>query len=388
MINFEYYNPTEIIFGKGREQETGAHVKAYGGNKVLLHYGGGSIKRSGLYEEVLRSLQDAGLEVVELGGVQPNPRVSKVREGIALCRAESVDFILAVGGGSVIDSAKAISAGMYYDGDVWDFYLRKAVAKQSLPIGVLLTIPAAGSETGGGSVITNEDGNFKRDYGSNLLMPKFAILNPELCYTVPQYQISAGVSDILAHVMERYFTNTPHTDLTDRLCESTMRTVIQYAGRVKQNPQSYDDWAEVMWSGTIAHCGLLATGREQDWASHNMEHELSARYDIAHGAGLAIIFPAWMKYVYRTNVNRFVQFATRVFDVDLSYQNPEEIALEGIARMEAFFRSIDMPVRLSEAGIGAEALEEMAKKACDRGVFGGFQKMHEEDVLAIFKLAQ
>ena len=388
MIDFDYYNPTEIIFGQGRHQEVGEQIKARGGRRVLFHYGGGSIKRSGLYEDVCRSLQDAGLSFVELGGVQPNPRVSLARKGIALCREENVDYILAVGGGSVIDSAKAISAGMFYDGDVWDFYLRRAEAERSLPIGVVLTIPAAGSETGGGSVITNEDGNFKRDYGSNLLMPQFAILNPALCRTVPQNQISAGSADILAHVMERYFTNTPGTDLIDRLCESTMRSVMLSAVQVKKAPQDVNAWSELMWGGTIAHCGLLGTGRQQDWASHNIEHELSAQYGISHGTGLAIIFPAWMKYVYKINLGRFVQFAVRVLDVDLSFESQEAVALEGIARLEAFFRSLDLPVRLSEAGIGSQDFDQLAKKACDRGAFGGFKKMEYQDVMSILKLAE
>lgn len=388
MIDFNYYNPTEIIFGQGRHQEVGEQIKARGGRRVLFHYGGGSIKRSGLYEDVCRSLQDAGLSFVELGGVQPNPRVSLARKGIALCREENVDYILAVGGGSVIDSAKAISAGMFYDGDVWDFYLRRAEAERSLPIGVVLTIPAAGSETGGGSVITNEDGNFKRDYGSNLLMPQFAILNPALCRTVPQNQISAGSADILAHVMERYFTNTPGTDLIDRLCESTMRSVMLSAVQVKKDPQDVNAWSELMWGGTIAHCGLLGTGRQQDWASHNIEHELSAQYGISHGTGLAIIFPAWMKYVYKINLGRFVQFAVRVLDVDLSFESQEAVALEGIARLEAFFRSLDLPVRLSEAGIGSQDFDQLAKKACDRGAFGGFKKMEYQDVMSILKLAE
>ncbi len=388
MIDFNYYNPTEIIFGQGRHQEVGEQIKARGGRRMLFHYGGGSIKRSGLYEDVCRSLQDAGLSFVELGGVQPNPRVSLARKGIALCREENVDYILAVGGGSVIDSAKAISAGMFYDGDVWDFYLRRAEAERSLPIGVVLTIPAAGSETGGGSVITNEDGNFKRDYGSNLLMPQFAILNPALCRTVPQNQISAGSADILAHVMERYFTNTPGTDLIDRLCESTMRSVMLSAVQVKKAPQDVNAWSELMWGGTIAHCGLLGTGRQQDWASHNIEHELSAQYGISHGTGLAIIFPAWMKYVYKINLGRFVQFAVRVLDVDLSFESQEAVALEGIARLEAFFRSLDLPVRLSEAGIGSQDFDQLAKKACDRGAFGGFKKMEYQDVMSILKLAE
>lgn len=387
MINFEYSSPTRIIFGKGTQLSVGAEIKKYG-KKVLLHYGGSSAKKSGLYDQIVSSLKQEQIEFVELGGVKPNPRVSLIREGVAICKQEQVDFILAVGGGSVIDSAKGIAAGSKYDGDVWDFYMKKAPVGEAIPIGVVLTIPAAGSETSSGSVVTNEDGHYKRDCGSPNLIPKFAIMNPELCYTLPPYQVSAGVSDILAHVMERYFTNTQHTDLTDRLCEATMRTIMQQVHKVKENPTDYDAWAEIMWGGTIAHNNLLGTGREQDWASHNIEHELSAEYDIAHGAGLAIIFPAWMKYVYQENINRFVQFAVRVLDVDLSYQCPEEIVLEGIRRMEAFFRSIDMPVRLHEAQIGTDRFEAMAKKACMFGPLGNFTVLHEDDIVAIYHLAE
>ncbi|MEF2794605.1 MAG: iron-containing alcohol dehydrogenase, partial [Hydrogeniiclostridium sp.] len=336
MLNFEYYTPTKLVFGRGTQDGVGELVRSFGGSRVLLHYGGGSAKKSGAYDQVKNALSAAGLEVIELGGVKPNPRVSLVREGIRLCRERKVDFILALGGGSVIDSAKGIAAGVYYDGDVWDFYMKRAQVGEAIPIGVVLTIPAAGSETSAGSVVTNEDGHYKRDCMGVNLIPRFAVLNPEYCFTLPDYQVGAGVSDILAHVMERYFTNTAHVDLTDRLCESTMRTVMLHAGRVLENKRDYDAWAEIMWAGTIAHCNLLGTGREQDWASHNIEHELSAQYDIAHGAGLAIIFPAWMKYVNACNRGRFVQFAVRVMGVDLSFTDPEAIVNEGIRRLEAF----------------------------------------------------
>ncbi len=388
MLNFEYYNPTKIIFGKETQNQIGDLVKAYGGNRVLLHYGGSSAKKSGVYDQVMRALKESGLTVFELGGVKPNPRVSLIREGVTLCKQEGIDFIVALGGGSVIDSAKGIAAGSYYDGDVWDFYMKKAPVGQALPIGVILTIPAAGSETSAGSVVTNEEGHYKRDCQGETLIPKFAVLNPQLCFTLPDYQVSAGVSDILAHVMERYFTNTEHVDLTDRLCEATMRTVIQNVRLVRENKENYDAWAEIMWAGTIAHNNLLGTGREQDWGSHNIEHELSAEYDIAHGAGLAIIFPAWMKYVYHRNIHRFVQFAVRVWDVDFACERPEEIVLEGIRRMEGFFRSIGMPVRLSEVGIGEDRFEQMAEKACMFGSIGGFKKLSEQNIVEIFRIAR
>lgn len=388
MLNFEYYTPTKLVFGRGTQDGVGELVRSFGGSRVLLHYGGGSAKKSGAYDQVKNALSAAGLEVIELGGVKPNPRVSLVREGIRLCRERKVDFILALGGGSVIDSAKGIAAGVYYDGDVWDFYMKRAQVGEAIPIGVVLTIPAAGSETSAGSVVTNEDGHYKRDCMGVNLIPKFAVLNPEYCFTLPDYQVGAGVSDILAHVMERYFTNTAHVDLTDRLCESTMRTVMLHAGRVLENKRDYDAWAEIMWAGTIAHCNLLGTGREQDWASHNIEHELSAQYDIAHGAGLAIIFPAWMKYVNACNRGRFVQFAVRVMGVDLSFTDPEAIVNEGIRRLEAFSRSIGMPVRLSEAGIGEEHFAQMAEKACLFGLLGNFKKLNQDDIVRIYELAR
>ena len=368
MLNFEYYTPTKLVFGRGTQDGVGELVRSFGGSRVLLHYGGGSAKKSGAYDQVKNALSAAGLEVIELGGVKPNPRVSLVREGIRLCRERKVDFILALGGGSVIDSAKGIAAGVYYDGDVWDFYMKRAQVGEAIPIGVVLTIPAAGSETSAGSVVTNEDGHYKRDCMGVNLIPKFAVLNPEYCFTLPDYQVGAGVSDILAHVMERYFTNTAHVDLTDRLCESTMRTVMLHAGRVLENKRDYDAWAEIMWAGTIAHCNLLGTGREQDWASHNIEHELSAQYDIARGAGLASIFPAWMRYVNACNRGRFVQFAVRVMGVDLSFTDPEAIVNEGIRRLEAFSRSIGMPVRLSGPESGRSILPRWLRRRASSGL--------------------
>ncbi|MGG5255135.1 iron-containing alcohol dehydrogenase [Neobacillus sp. SM06] len=386
MQDFVFQNSTKLIFGKEKEQLVGQESVVFG-KKVLLHYGGGSIKKTGLYDRVVQSLLEQGIEIFELTGVQPNPRVSLVREGIALCKEKSIDLILAVGGGSVIDSAKAIAAGVKYDGDVWDFFDGKAEVTDCLPIGVVLTIPAAGSETSEGTVITNGDGWYKRSTGHPTMRPKFAILNPILTYTLPAYQTACGITDMMAHILERYFTNEKSVELTDRLCEAALRTIINNAHTVLEDPTNYDARAEIMWSGTIAHNDLLGTGRIGDWGSHDIEHEISGIYDIAHGAGLAIVFPAWMKYVYKHDLNRFAQFANRVWDVEIDLNNLEKTALKGIEKTEAFFHSIGMPVRLTEANIGEEHLEQMAKKGTERGPLGNFVKLHENDVLQILKLA-
>lgn len=389
MLNFSFKNHTEIIFGKDVEERVGSLVKPIA-QKVLLHYGGGSIKESGLYDRVIQSLKAANIDFVELGNVVANPRISKVREGINLCRKENVDFILAVGGGSVIDSAKGIAAGFNYEGDVWDLYIQKGSFEKCLPIGVILTIPAAGSESSGGSVVTNEDGWWKRDIGHDNLRPIFALLNPELTYTLPNYQTGCGASDMLAHVLERYFTNTRHVDLTDRLSEAIMKTIVTQAPILMDQPKNYDARAEIMWAGTLAHNDLVGTGRQADWASHNIEHELSGIYDIAHGAGLSIIFPAWMKYVYKTDVPRFAQYANRVFDIEINTMDLEATALKGIKATEDFFKTLGMPIRLSEAGITDNRFEEMANKATNNNTstLGAFVKLTKDDIVAIYKLAQ
>ncbi|MGH4118609.1 iron-containing alcohol dehydrogenase [Clostridium sp.] len=389
MDNFTFQNPTKIIFGKDAENKVGMEIKKYS-NKVLLHYGGGSIKTTGLYDRVVASLKKAGVSYVELAGVKPNPRLSLVEEGIKLCRDNEIDFILAIGGGSVIDSSKAISIGVPYSGDVWDFYLGKARIKKALPIGTILTIPAAGSESSTGSVITNEDGLYKRAINSNLVYPKFSILNPELAFTLPKYQMACGSADILAHLMERYFTNSENVELTDRLIEATMKTVINNVTTVLDEADNYDAWAEIMWSGTIAHNNLLNTGRVGDWGSHGIEHELSGIYDVAHGAGLAVIFPAWMQYVYTQDINRFAQFAVRVWNVENSFWSPEQTALEGIRRVETFFKSLGLPTSLKELGITDDRLEEMASKATkdDTSTVGNFIKLTKKDVYNILRLAQ
>jgi alcohol dehydrogenase YqhD (iron-dependent ADH family) len=386
--NFRFQNSTAIIFGKDTHLQVGVETAKYS-KCVLLHYGAGSIKKMGLYDSVVNSLTEAGVSFVELGGVLPNPRLSLVEEGIRLCREHDINFILAVGGGSVIDSAKAIAVGVVYEGDVWDFFTAKASAQAALPIGVVLTIAAAGSEASDSSVITNEDGWHKRGMGADCIRPTFSILNPELMYSLTPFQTMVGIADIMSHVMERYFTANRNNDFTDRLCEATLKTVINNARILLREPHQYEARAEIMWAGTIAHNNLLGTGRIGDWSSHMIEHELSGIYDVPHGAGLAVIFPAWMKYVYRENIERFVQFAVRVWDVDLSYESPEAIALEGIRRIESFFSDMGLPVRLDQLGVpNDEHFAQMAGKAVAYGPLGNFKKIHKEDVLNILKLAE
>lgn len=387
MQNFSFYNPAKIIFGKDTETQCGEEIKRLS-SRILMVYGGGSIKKIGLYEKVLISLKQHGVCCEELCGVQPNPRLSLVQEGIRMCREHKLDAILAVGGGSVIDTAKAIAVGVPYNGNVWDFYEGKAEATEALPIGVVLTIPAAGSESSDGSVITKEEGQLKRSYGTSLMIPKFAIMNPEFTYSLPAYQVACGASDILAHLMERYFTQVSHVDYTSRLLEASMRTILDYAPLALEQPENYDIRAEVMWVGTVAHNNLLHTGRIGDWASHQIEHEISGIYDIAHGAGLAIVFPAWMKYVYRENIDLFVQFAVRVLHVDLALGDKELVLMQGIRKLEQFFRLIGMPVRLSEAGICGDRLREMADKCCKDGKQGNFKQLDADDVYEILKLAE
>ncbi|MEI6857852.1 iron-containing alcohol dehydrogenase [Psychrilyobacter sp.] len=387
MLNFNFQNKTEIIFGKGVETQVGKKVSEYG-KKVLLHYGGSSLKKFGLYDKIVKNLTDEGIEIFELGGVLPNPRLSLVREGIKICKDNNIDFILAVGGGSPIDSAKAIGAGVKYDGDVWDFFEGKAMVSETLPLGVILTLPAAGSEASSGTVITNEDGWYKKSFGGNVIRPKFAIMNPEVTYTLPGYQTAAGAVDIMSHVLERYFTNEKHVELTDRLSEAVLKTVILNTPKALDFPEDYNARAELMISSTVAHNSLLDMGREADWTSHGIEHELSGIYDITHGAGLAIIFPAWMKYVYKSDMDRFAQFAIRVWNVDMNFNDPEATVLEGIKRTEEFFTSIDMPTRLSQAGIDSERFEEMAAKATEHGTLGNFVKLTKEDIVNIYKLAE
>ena len=389
MNNFDFCSPTRFVFGKDTELRAGSLVKETGAKKVLLHFGGSSAEKSGLLSRIRSSLHESGIQFAELGGVRPNPRDDLVYKGIELCRKENVDMVLCVGGGSVIDSGKAIAVGVPYNGDFWDFYAGKAQAKTSLPIGVVLTIPAAGSEGSSGSVITKTDGLLKRAYGFEMMRSRFSILNPELTYTLPAYQTACGAVDIMAHVFERYITKTTGVDFTDRLCESVLCTMVKYAPIALREPRSYDARANIMWASTIAHNDLVGLGREQDWSSHQIEHELSALYDVAHGAGLAVIVPAFFRYQYKHDVARFAQLAVRVFGVDMDYRNPGTTALEGIDRLEAFFRSIGMPVTFKELGAKEADIPLLTQKCLMNNgeKMGYFHPISREEIAEIYKLA-
>lgn len=389
MDNFTFYSPTYFVFGKEQENHTGKYVKRFGGSRVLLHYGGGSAVRSGLLDRVKASLEAEGISYVELGGVKPNPRSGLVYEGIELCRKEKVDFVLAIGGGSSIDSSKAIAAGTVYDGDFWDYYQGKPVEK-ALPIGTVLTIAAAGSEGSPDSVITKEEGMFKRGGHGEALRPMFSILNPELTQTLPAYQTACGITDIMAHLFERYFTNTADVEVTDRMIEGLLSTMIYEAPRVIENPNDYEARANIMWTGMLAHNDCCGVGRSQDWASHGMEHELSAVYDCAHGAGLAVVFPAWMTYTMHHDVMRFAQLAVRVWGCPMDFAHPERTAKAGIEALRRFLKSIGMPGNFAELGAKEEDIEKLAHTACygdgAGGSIGGFVPLKEEDVKAIYRL--
>ena len=387
MENFNFYSPTEFVFGKERENETGLYVKKYGGTKVLIHYGGQSAKKSGLLDRVKASLDKEAVPYVELGGVQPNPRDTLVYKGIDLVRAENIDFILAVGGGSVIDSAKAIAMGVPYEGDFWDFYSGKT-AEKALPVGTVLTIAAAGSEGSGDSVITKEDGMLKRGAGSPAIRPRFSVMNPELTMTLPPYQTACGATDIMAHVFERYFTNTKEVEITDRLCEAVLATMVRETPRVIADPENYEARANIMWAGTVAHTNVVGVGRDQDWNSHGIEHELSALYDCAHGAGLAVIMPAWMEFVYKHDVMRFCQMAVRVFGCNMNYDDPESTAVAGIKAFRRFLHDIGMPINFTELGAKAEDIPELVEKfGLGDGQTGGFVKLSSKDVAEIYQIA-
>lgn len=391
MNNFTFYSPTLFAFGKGEAARVGSLVRQFGGSRVLLVAGGGSVRKNGAYDAAVDSLKEAGIPWCELWGVQANPRSGKVYEGIGLARKEGVDFLLAVGGGSVIDTAKAIANAACYDGDPWDLFDGTCKNDRVLPLGVIVTIPAAGSEMSDSSVITRESDLCKRGRNTPLNYPKFSILNPEYTYSLPSFQTACGAVDIMAHMMERYFTNTQHVELIDRMTEGALKTVIHNAPIALTQPENYDARAEIMWAAALAHNGLLGTGRVTDWASHRLEHELSALYDIAHGAGLAIVFPAWMKYVLSKGcVSKLRQFAIRVFDVPEDLGADEAIASEGIALLERFYRSLGLPTTLHESGIGEENFDRMAHRAVTMGGghLGNYYPIHEEDALAIYRLAR
>ncbi len=391
MFGFKYYTPTKVVFGKETEIKVAELIHEFGGTKVLIHYGGGSVIRSGLLARVTKCLDEAGIAYITLGGAVPNPHLSLVYEGIELCRKEGVDFLLAVGGGSAIDSAKAIGYGVANEGDVWDFYDYKRQAKGCLPLGVILTIAATGSEMSDSSVITKEEGLVKRGYSSDYCRPRFAILNPELTMTLPDYQTACGCTDIMMHTMERYFTNGGNMEITDSMAEGLLRTVKECAKVLAKDPNNYDARAEVMWAGSLAHNGLTGCGNDGgDWMTHKLEHELGGLYDVAHGAGLAAIWGSWARYVYKNCLPRFKRFALNVMGV-ANEGSDEEIALRGIEAMEDFYREIKMPTNLRELGVKAtdEDLVLMAHK-CAVGVNGGMGSarfLREEDMLAIYRMS-
>ncbi|MCQ2608197.1 MAG: iron-containing alcohol dehydrogenase [Bacteroidales bacterium] len=388
MENFSFYSPTKFVFGQETEKNCGALVREFGGSKVLIHYGGGSVVRSGLLDRVKQSLTESGIAFCELGGVHPNPLDSKVYEGIELCRKENINFIVAVGGGSTIDSAKAIAMGVPYEGDFWDFYSGKNSPKAALPVGTVLTIAAAGSEGSGDSVITKEDGMLKRGAGSDLIRPKFSILNPALTMTLPAYQTACGATDIMAHVFERYFTNTQNVETTDRLCEAVLLSMIHKTPKVIANPNDYQARANIMWAGMVAHNNIVGVGRDQDWNSHGIEHELSALYDCAHGAGLAVIMPAWMTYVVEHDVMRFAQMATRVWNCKMDFANPLKTAMDGIQAFKNFLKSIGMPLTFAELGAKEEDIPTLVKNfGIGDGETSGFVHLKAKDIENIYRLA-
>lgn len=384
MNNFVFQNPTELIFGKGQLSQLANKVEQLG-RTILLVYGGGSIKKSGLYDKVLSILNEKNCKVLELAGVEPNPRLSTVNNGIELCKNEQVDWILAVGGGSVIDAAKAMAVGALYEGDVWDFYSRKAVAAKGLPLGTVLTLSATGSEMNRGSVVTNWETQEK--HGASTVFPTFSILDPEHTYSVPKDQTIYGICDTMSHVFEQYFTHTTEIPLQSRWAESILLTVIENAEKAIAHPNDYDARANLMYCSTMALNGFLPMGVTTDWATHSIEHAVSAIYDIPHGGGLSIIFPNWMKYVYKENVDRFKQYAVRVWNVDPAGKSDDEIALEGIEKTRAFFNRIGAPATLSDYNIGEENLSVMAEKATPYGPIGQFKKLDQNDVYAILKMS-
>lgn len=393
MNDFTYFAPTKVVFGKGAEGQVGKLCKEQGATKVLVHFGGGSAKRSGLLDRVCAALEEEGLPYVTLGGVVPNPRLSLVYEGIELCRREGVDFLLAVGGGSVIDSCKAIGYGLANDFDVWELFDKKRAAAGCAPVGAVLTIAAAGSEMSDSTVITKDEGELKRGYNSNYCRCKFAVLNPELTYTLPEYQTACGVTDIMMHIMERYFVNVETMTVTDTMAEAVIRDVLRYGKAALEDPRDYRARAEIMWAGSLAHNGLLcAGGPNGDWASHQIEMELSGMFGVAHGAGLAAIWGSWARYVLDAKPQRFAQFAYRIFDLPQT-GDPAADGLRGIEAMEDYFRSIRMPVNLRELGVGElteEQIDELAEKCTyfGRRTIGQFKVLGKEDIKAIYRMAQ
>ncbi|MDZ3956777.1 iron-containing alcohol dehydrogenase [Bacillus thuringiensis] len=384
MQNFVFRNPTKLIFGKGQLEQLKTEIPQFG-KKVLLVYGGGSIKRNGIYDNVISILKDINAEVFELTGVEPNPRVSTVKKGIQICKENGVEFILAVGGGSVIDCTKAIAAGSKYDGDVWDIVMKKTFANEALPFGTVLTLAATGSEMNAGSVITNWETNEKYGWGSPVTFPQFSILDPVHTTSVPKDQTIYGMVDIMSHVLEQYFHHGTNTELQDRYCEAVLKTVIETAPKLLSDLENYEHRETILYCGTMALNGILAMGVKGDWATHNIEHAVSAVHDIPHGGGLAILFPNWMQHVVEENVSRFKQFAIRVFDIETDGKTDKEVALEGIKALRQFWTSIEAPATLADYGIGENEIDIMANKAMAYGEFGNFKKLNKDDVLSIYK---
>lgn len=384
MDSFTYWNPTKLIFGRGEVEKLAEEVKQYGRN-VLLVYGGGSIKRNGLYDQVVSILEKAGINVHELAGVEPNPRVATVNKGARLCKENDIDFLLAVGGGSVIDCTKAIAAGAKYDGDAWDIVTKKHIPTEALPFGTVLTLAATGSEMNSGSVITNWETNEKYGWGSPLVFPKFSILDPVNTFTVPKDHTIYGIVDMMSHVFEQYFHHTKNTPYQDRMCESLLKTVIETAPKLIEDLENYELRETILYTGTIALNGMLSMGARGDWATHNIEHAVSAVYDIPHAGGLAILFPNWMKHTLSENVGRFKQLAVRVFDIDDAGKTDREVALSGIEKLSEFWTSLGAPNRLADYGITDEKLDLIADKAMANGEFGRFKTLNKEDVLSILK---
>lgn len=388
MKDFTYYTPTRYMFGRGVEAETGELTRWMGVKKVLIVYGGGSVVRSGLLNRVKTSLEDAGIEYLEMGGVQPNPIDTKVYEGIETCRANSIDGLVAVGGGSAIDTAKAIACGVPYEGDFWDFYAGKRIVEEALPVGVVLTIPAAGSEGSGNSVITKLDGLHKISLRTeSALRPKFAIMNPELTFTLPPFQTASGIADMMAHIFERYFTNTTDVEITDRVAEGVLKAIITEAPRVMAEPDNYEARANIMWSGTLAHNGICGTGRQEDWVSHFMEHEISAVYGVTHGAGLAVMFPAWMTFMASHHPAKIAQFARRVMDI--VEPDDQQAALMGIARLKEFYCSIGLPVTFTQLGVENPDIDLLVAKLHENKgeTIGGYYRLTANETAEIYRLA-
>ncbi|MCF0238427.1 MAG: iron-containing alcohol dehydrogenase [Sphaerochaetaceae bacterium] len=391
MLNFTWKCPTRLVFGKDSIKETGKQLKALGAKRILMVYGGGSIKKNGVYDKVINSLKEENIEYIELSGVQPNPRLGLVLKGLEIAKSKKIDMLLGVGGGSVMDTCKAISFGLAIpeDKDIWDDYFM--VQGKPIPkgpkVGAVLTIPAAGSEMSNSCVITNEKTGYKRGIGNENNYPDFAILDPQVCYSLPKFQIACGCSDMLSHLMERYFTNTQGVALTSALLEGAMRTIIEYGPKAYEKPETYEYWEQIVFAGTLAHNNLFGCGREQDWGSHWIEHELSGQYDMAHGAGLAIITPAWMKYVWKENPDIFMEFASKV--MGSNFPKGEELVFDGIKRLEKWYKSMNLSIRLSEENINNKDFDIMAKRVLEGGRThaGNLKKLYNEDIKAIFNLA-